>query len=227
MTEILTSAQMRALEQRAIATGQTTGLALMERAGEALYEALVQSWPDLAAPAAPRRAVILCGPGNNGGDGYVLARLLAQRGWRVTICATRDPADLPADAAANARRAAEIGLPILPLSAATLTTLLSAQDGVTVLVDALLGIGQTRPCDALLAPLRAALAQARATAPRADLRRLAIDLPSGIDSDTGEARASPPFTADLTVTFHSAKPGHLRGDGPRFCGRLVVKDIGL
>jgi hydroxyethylthiazole kinase-like uncharacterized protein yjeF len=81
MTELLTAAQMRAIEAEAIASGAVTGLELMERAGAGVVEAIFAEWPALAT--APHRAVVLCGPGNNGGDGFVVARLLKEAGWEV------------------------------------------------------------------------------------------------------------------------------------------------
>ena len=106
MTELLTAAQMRAIEEAAIASGEVTGLELMERAGRGVVEAILEWRPELAT--APHRAVVLCGPGNNGGDGFVVARLLKERGWEVEVFLYgRDPAEidrLPPDAAENARR---------------------------------------------------------------------------------------------------------------------------
>ena len=86
MTELLTAAQMRAIEQAAIESGEVTGLELMERAGRGVVEAIFEEWPELAK--TPHRAVILCGPGNNGGDGFVVARLLKEWGWEVEVFLT-------------------------------------------------------------------------------------------------------------------------------------------
>jgi hydroxyethylthiazole kinase-like uncharacterized protein yjeF len=89
MTELLTAAQMRAIEQAAIESGQVTGLELMERAGRGVVEAILEEWPELATTS--HRAVVLCGPGNNGGDGFVVARLLRDRGWEVEVFLYGDP----------------------------------------------------------------------------------------------------------------------------------------
>ncbi|MEO1471546.1 MAG: NAD(P)H-hydrate epimerase, partial [Pseudomonadota bacterium] len=111
MTELLTAAQMRAIEQAAIDAGEVTGLALMERAGQGVVDAVLAWRPVLAEGA--HRAVVLCGPGNNGGDGFVIARLLHARGWEVEVYLYgRDPAaldTLPPDAAENARRWRALG----------------------------------------------------------------------------------------------------------------------
>jgi len=107
MTDLLTAAQMRALETAGISAGRVTGLELMERAGRGVLDAVFGEWPDLAA--APHRALVLCGPGNNGGDGFVVARLLKERGWDVAVFLSGDPAKLPPDAGANYRRWAGLG----------------------------------------------------------------------------------------------------------------------
>ena len=80
MVEVLTAAQMRSIEQEAISSGEVTGLALMERAGRGVVDAVFEQWPELAKTS--HRAVVLCGPGNNGGDGFVVARLLKEWGWK-------------------------------------------------------------------------------------------------------------------------------------------------
>jgi ADP-dependent NAD(P)H-hydrate dehydratase / NAD(P)H-hydrate epimerase len=89
MTELLTAAQMRAIEAAAIASGEVTGLELMERAGRGVVEAIFEEWPELRATT--HRAVVLCGPGNNGGDGFVVARLLQEWGWEVEVFLYGDP----------------------------------------------------------------------------------------------------------------------------------------
>ena len=83
MTELLTAAQMRAIEQAAISSGEVTGLELMERAGRGVVEAILEEWQEMALTT--HKAVVLCGPGNNGGDGFVVARLLKDRGWEVEV----------------------------------------------------------------------------------------------------------------------------------------------
>ena len=97
MSEVLTAAQMKAIEAAAIASGEVTGLELMERAGAGVVAAVLEEWPEMAL--TPQRAVVLCGPGNNGGDGFVVARLLRERGWEVEVFLYGDPSRLPPDAA--------------------------------------------------------------------------------------------------------------------------------
>ena len=102
MTELLTAAQMRAIEAAAIASGEVTGLELMERAGRGVVEAIFEEWPELQQTS--HRAVVLCGPGNNGGDGFVVARLLKEWGWEVEVFLYGDPEKLPPDARVNYER---------------------------------------------------------------------------------------------------------------------------
>ena len=195
---ILTADEMRSLEASVIAAG-TSELELMERAGAAAARAII-------AFAAPAPALVLCGPGNNGGDGYVIARLLAEAGWPVRLAALAPPS------AETARRAAarwqgpveRIGDDMAPAA---------------ILIDALFGIGLTRGVDGptMLAVHR--LAEAART-------RVAIDLPSGVSTDDG-ALLSTPVVADLCVTFGAPKPAHFLEPAARFSGRLVVADIGL
>ena len=107
MTELLTAAQMRAIEMAAIDSGAVTGLELMERAGRGVVDAVFEEWPELAQ--TDHRAVVLCGPGNNGGDGFVVARLLKETGWEVEVFLYGDPEKLPPDARVNYERWAELG----------------------------------------------------------------------------------------------------------------------
>ncbi len=227
--ELLTSEQMRAVEQAAIQSGQVTGLDLMERAGLGVVAAVLEEWPDLGQ--GEHRAVVLCGPGNNGGDGFVVARLLQERGWGVRVYLYGDPDKLPPDAKANCARWSGDVRSLDPHAAPDLWD-------CDVLVDALFGTGLRRG----LQPLgdvfrnmgdrvdgRAAEAGHRPCRPAI----VAIDIPSGLCADSG--RSFPhaddhllfSARAHLTVSFHTAKPGHYLGEGPSTCGKLVVKDIGL
>ncbi len=107
MSELLTADQMRAIEQAAIESGEVTGLELMERAGQGVVEAIFKEWPEYVT--APKSASILCGPGNNGGDGFVVARLLHSRGWDVEVFLYGDAENLPPDARVNYERWSELG----------------------------------------------------------------------------------------------------------------------
>lgn len=207
MTDLLTGAQMRAHERAAIGSGAVTGLGLMERAGRGVVAALLARWPGLGR--AGGQAAVWCGPGNNGGDGFVVARLLAERGWRVTAYLLGDPERLPPDAAANYRRWSALG-DTRPLA--------EARDAseASLVVDALFGTGLARPLEGLPADLAALSAP----------RLVAVDIPSGLCADSGRVLGAA-MRADLTVSFHGPKPGHYLADGPAHCGALAVADIGL
>ena len=210
MTELLTSAQMRAIETAAIASGAVTGLELMERAGQGVVEAIFAEWPELAAGSF--RAAVLCGPGNNGGDGFVVARLLKERGWGVTCYAWDDLARQGPDARAMRTRWEAAGGVITPFE-----VFHPARDQFDVMVDALFGIGLTRGLS-----VSAHNEEFLGCAPR----RVAVDMPSGLMSDCGRS-VEPKYVAELTVTFHAPKLGHFLGAGPECCGKLVVADIGV
>ena len=215
MSDLLTNAQMRAVEDAAIALGRVSGLDLMERAGQGVVAAIFATWPALRCDA--QRAVVLCGPGNNGGDGYVVARLLHAWGWQVFVHATEAGG---ADAAIAAQAFVAAGGKVLPLS---YDAVLASLRGAAVVVDALLGIGQLRNADALLKPIL----QAKAALGAGDLRWVAVDVPTGLNADSGRLTGALVCAADLTVTFHRAKIGHHLGLGPALCGRLVVVELGI
>lgn len=219
MTEILTSAQMRAIERAAIDSGAVTGAGLMERAGAAVAAAALARLPGLAGPGG--RALVLCGPGNNGGDGYVIARHLHRRGWAVEVLAWGDPAALPPDARAMHDAWARLG-GVEPLHVLGD----GGPDGAPdLIVDALFGTGLTRPLPEKVGQVLTGIEDWCA---RRMLRPLvvAVDVPSGLDADTGQPLGRV-LRAGLTVTFHAPKLGHYLGQGPAFCGDLVVADIGL
>ncbi len=252
MVDLLTAAQMGALERAAIDSGEVTGLELMERAGQGVVDAIFEEWPELrdrgASPSSspgylrpdegdPLRAMVLCGPGNNGGDGFVVARLLRQRGWAVEVVLFGDPSKLPEDARTNYER---WGGPTR--AAADLEDEDLRHPDVSI--DALFGTGLARPIDdaALWERLWShddaadawVLRQQGCGTDIVPPRTVAIDLPSGLCSDSGKvlggafpAHGRRCARSALTVTFHSRKLGHVLGDGVSYCGKLVVKDIGL
>ena len=228
MTELLTAAQMRAIEQAAIDSGQVTGLELMERAGRGAVDAILAEWPALAEGA--HRAVVLCGPGNNGGDGFVVARLLKERGWEVEVFLYGDPAKLPPDARVNWERWGELGT-LRILTEENLFRFdadIPADAAEGIVVDAVLGIGLKRPMDHGLARC---LSIAHSAGCFSFLRSVALDIRSGLCSDSGkrpsDAKIYPNFHADLTLAFHRAKVGHYLDLGAETGGRLKIVDIGL
>lgn len=230
MSELLTAAQMRAIEQAAIESGEVTGLELMERAGQGVVEAILDEWPELAERG--RRAAVLCGPGNNGGDGFVVARLMKERGWEVEAFSYGDAEKLPPDAKTNYKRWSELG----EVGALETASFPFPHDKHFDLVcDALFGTGLTRPVSGeaakILGKIRASIwPYERSLRPQE--RLVAVDIPTSLCSDSGEVLGDGEanlshFRADLTVTFHSEKVGHYLKDGPELTGKIVVKDIGL
>lgn len=215
MTELLTAAQMRAIETAAIESGDVTGLELMERAGRSVVEAVFEEWPELAKTS--HRAVVLCGPGNNGGDGFVVARLLKEWGWEVEVFLYGDAGKLPPDAKANCERWCKMG------EVADLVSSLSQAEQPDLFADAVFGTGLARPVEGTLAQVLSAFDSFRA---KRHVRTVAVDIPSGLCADSGRHLGA--FaTADMTVSFHTAKPGHYLSRGPLQTGKLSVKSIGL
>ena len=198
---LLSVAEMYAADAAAAKAG-TPGLTLMENAGRAVADAIVRRW-------GTRPVSVLCGPGNNGGDGFVAARLLADAGWPVRLGLMGARERLKGDAAAVAARWEGA---IEPLDLALL-------DGEPLVVDALFGAGLARPLGG------AALALAEASAARG-LPCVSVDIPSGIHGDTGAVLGGA-FRAAATVTFARRKYGHLLLPGRDFAGALAVADIGI
>ena len=221
MAGLLTSAQMRAVEAEAMASGRVTGLELMERAGRGVVEAIFEEWPELRAGTF--RAAVLCGPGNNGGDGFVVARLLKEWGWEVTVFLYGDPERMPPDARVNYERWLGMG-EVAGLSELCQGDPERADFMPRLVVDALFGTGLTRPLEAKLLQGQLWLSYWR------DMFGglvpwVAVDVPSGVHGDTGEILGGGEGLAPdcvATVTFFRPKPGHCLLPGRLKCGELVV-----
>ena len=235
MTELLTAAQMRAVEAAAIASGEVTGLELMERAGRGVVEAVFAEWPELAAGSFC--AVVLCGPGGNGGDGFVVARLLKEWGWQVEVFLYGTPERMPPDARANYERWLGMG-EVQPLEPGTIYQYWA--ENLTcyrLWVDALFGTGLTRPAadDALGQVLRIMSEIVWAPSLHPNERVVAVDVPSGLCADSGRFLQEPKgilhedvyALAHLTVTFHRKKVGLSLADASQYCGTVAIADIGL
>ena len=224
MTELLTAAQMRAIETAAIESGDVTGLELMERAGRGVVEAIFEEWPELAKTS--HRAVVLCGPGNNGGDGFVVARLLKEWGWEVEVFLYGDAEKLPPDAKVNYERWRVLG-EVSPWCLNKFERL----SNVSLLIDAIFGTGLTRalPSD-LIDGFGVLVGRTRKPYSRRYRRCVAVDVPSGLSSDTGnflEEKTLSWLQADLCVTFAMHKLGHHLSMGPFHCKKLVARTLGL
>jgi NAD(P)H-hydrate epimerase len=198
---LLDAASARAIDKAAIAAG-TPEIDLMERAGAASAAAIVARWQ-------PRPTLVLTGPGNNGGDGFVVARLLAEAGWPVRVAGMKQRDQLTGAAALAAGRWTG---PIEDLTP-------EAMVGAELIVDSLFGIGLARALDGIV---RAVVEAANESAAPI----VAIDIPSGIDSDSGAVLGAA-IEADLTVTFFRRKPGHLLLPGRDLAGEMVVSDLGV
>jgi NAD(P)H-hydrate epimerase len=214
---------MRDLEGAAMAAGTVTGLALMERAGIGVVEALVAHWPVLAD--GPRRAVVLCGPGNNGGDGFVMGRCLVEKKIPTTIFLLSSRDKLTGDARANMRLAQKMiehtpgsALIEIPDAAelARQTKCLVDQD---FFVDAIFGIG-------LNADVRGFYKEVIELVNRSGKPVFSVDIPSGLNADTG-AVCGVAIKAAATATFAFAKAGHILYPGNQYTGDLEVIDIGI
>ncbi len=200
-TALLTVDEMYAADKAAIDAG-VPGETLMENAGGAIARAILERW-------TPRPVAILCGPGNNGGDGFVVARLLDAAGWPVTVALLGSVENLKGDAAVMAGR----------WRGAVVALDLAVLDDAELVVDGLFGAGLTRPLDGVPRAVVEAIAARR-------LPSVAIDVPSGVHGDTGAVMGAA-APAALTVTFFRRKPGHLLLPGPTLCGEVVVADIGI
>lgn len=219
MTELLTAAQMRAIEEAAIASGEVTGLELMERAGRGVVEAILDWRPELAT--APHRAVVLCGPGNNGGDGFVVARLLKQRGWEVEVFLYGDEKMLPPDAAENCRRWRVLG-EVRPFSQLAVNP-----EPCDVRIDALFGTGLRRalPSDLLCADQEASRDEDGSWTGCG----VAVDIQSGRCADSGKELGGEhgSLYSELVVTFQSRKIGHFLNQTDRSGREIRCVDLGM
>jgi ADP-dependent NAD(P)H-hydrate dehydratase / NAD(P)H-hydrate epimerase len=200
--ELLTGDEMARADRLAVERG-VASLTLMENAGRAVAQAAADR------VRVDETILVVCGPGNNGGDGFVAARVLRQRGFRVRLALLGLRDRLKGDAAEMAARWGEA---IEPLTPATV-------EGADAIIDALFGAGLARPLEGMAGDVVAAINAARRLV-------VAVDVPSGLDGDTGGS-GGPVVEAHVTVTFMRLKPGHLLLPGRRLCGEVRLADIGI
>jgi NAD(P)H-hydrate epimerase len=200
--ELLTSDEMARADRLAVERG-VASLTLMENAGRAVAQAVADR------VRAGATILVACGPGNNGGDGLVAARVLRQRGYRVRLGLLGARERLKGDAAEMAARWGEAIEPLTPATVA----------GADAIIDALFGAGLSRPLEGTAGDVVAAINAARRPV-------VAVDVPSGLDADTGRSDG-PVVEAQATVTFMRLKPGHLLLPGRRLCGEVRLADIGI
>jgi ADP-dependent NAD(P)H-hydrate dehydratase / NAD(P)H-hydrate epimerase len=215
---VLSRAQMRAFDKHAIEVCHVSGLVLMENAGRGATDVLVRECLD--GDAAEARVVIVCGTGNNGGDGLVIARHLLLRGADPTVWLCGDAGKLAADARANLDAWRGVGGEVRELAAGSpLEPMKEALADADLIVDALFGTGLDRPVEGPLADVVRAMNAAAAP-------RFAVDVPSGMDADTGRTLGVA-VDARATVTFAHHKLGLLTPGGAARAGRVHVVDIGV
>lgn len=207
LAEVLTVAEMYAADRYAADCG-VPSRTLMEYAGRAVADEITRF------QTRPCPIVVLCGPGNNGGDGFVVARHLKSRGWPVTLALHGDRGALKGDAAYMSVQWDGDAVPLLP----------SVLDGAGLVVDAVYGAGLSRPLDGVVRDTVIALNASH-------LPVVAIDVPSGLHGDLGRPLDAPEnrlcVKANTTVTFFRMKPAHILMPGRVHCGRVVVADIGI
>ncbi|MEO1564453.1 MAG: NAD(P)H-hydrate dehydratase [Pseudomonadota bacterium] len=211
MHELLTNKEMAQADRLAVERG-VPSLTLMENAGRAVADEAEK----MIAPDA--RIIVLCGPGNNGGDGFVAARHLKERGYNVHVYLYGDVDKLKGDAAEMARQWLEVG--------GTNGEIGEARAGLRdakLTIDALFGAGLTRPIEGTVAEIVGLLRHFHSVGRKV----LAVDVPSGLNGNTGQPIGETVVKANKTVTFHRRKPGHLLFPGRGLCGEIALADIGI
>ena len=203
MTSLYLAAQVREIDRITIDERRIPGLTLMRRAADACVSALIQRWPE------PAKVAVLCGSGNNAGDGFIIAGLLANRGVQTSVGLVGRMPEADSDAGAACRFCRDSGVGVVTAS--------EAMHDADVIVDALLGTGIT-------GALRPGYAEVIAAVNRGSWKVLSVDLPSGLSSDTGNVQGSA-VRADVTVTFIGRKLGLLTADGPEVTGELLFADL--
>ncbi|MDX1630708.1 MAG: NAD(P)H-hydrate epimerase, partial [Thermoanaerobaculia bacterium] len=212
--KVLDAAAMREVDRRAIEELGIPSLVLMENAASGVADALAASYPESG------RVAIFCGPGNNGGDGLALARILSNRGWEVTTVLVHGGKELSGDAGTQRSIVAAMGLPVLEVAGEEdLERSLRTVRAHEVVVDALFGTGLDRPLEDLFGRTVDAL-------DGLGIPLVAVDIPSGLDASRSE-RIGPSTHADLTVTFAAPKRAHLFAPAADAVGRVVVVDLGI
>ena len=205
-TQLYSAQQVRELDRCAIEDFQIPGIRLMRRAGQAAFDQLQRRWPSVKSIS------VWCGSGNNGGDGYVIAGLACRQGFTVQLVQVGAESKLRGDAKLACDWARQEGVEFSTFDA-------SCRAKGEIIVDALLGTG-------LSGEVLGGYAQAISVITGTDTPVLAVDIPSGLCSDTG-AVLGQAVTADMTITFIGVKQGLLTGAGPAHCGDLVFDDLAV
>ena len=222
----LTREQVRAVDLQAIGDYSLPGIVLMENAGRNAAH-LLHALASVGTFPAPWRVTIACGRGNNGGDGFVMARHLENLGAEIKILLASDPSVYRGDAAINHAVAVRAGIAINPLESAPVSEWSAALAGSDWIVDALLGTGSSGAPRGAVATAIRAINLARHPHGHSPPRKIfAVDIPSGLDCDTGLA-AGECLRADVTATFVARKIGFDAPGAAAFTGAVHVLDIGV
>jgi ADP-dependent NAD(P)H-hydrate dehydratase / NAD(P)H-hydrate epimerase len=217
--KVLSAAEMREVDRLTTVRCGIPGLTLMENAGASVAEFIAQRWPKFAQ----RRVVVLCGKGNNGGDGFVVARRLRESGAKPELYLFAAPEEMQGDAATNCKRWQEVsGALHLVRNSGDLQDAKPALDSADIIVDALLGTGTRGAVDGPFAEAIEAVNKRRAPVRSAVV---AVDIPSGLVADTGEAMGAC-INAMYTITFTAPKTGMILGTAGDHTGQVLVRDIG-
>ncbi len=206
---IYTAAQVKELDRYAIEAFSISGNVLIERAGEAAFKLLMKNWPDC------KRLLILCGTGNNAGDGFVIARLAAEQQLHVDVVQVGDENKLQGDALAAQQRL--LGSGITPTAFSSIHEL--DEQAHDVVIDAMLGTG-------VHGDVQGNYAAAIKAVNVYDAPVFSIDIPSGLNADTGMPQGDA-IKADVTITYVGIKQGLITGDGPEYSGNIVLNDLNL
>lgn len=205
--------QAREVDTKARELLGVSTLVLMENAGRAVAEELIR----IASRAD--KVAVFCGKGNNGGDGFVAARHLLLKGFKPDIFLAADIKNVKNEARTNLEILLKLKQKIFKVSQGNLRKVSARLKGYNLIIDALLGIGLTGQVSGVFKDLIGIINTSKA-------KKLAVDVPSGLDADTGNVLGCC-VKADTTVTFVAKKRGMVKGDGPKYCGRIVVRDLGI
>lgn len=218
---VVTREEMRAIDRWAIETAGIPSIVLMENAGRGVAAVVAKILDASFQGSRLGPILVVCGPGNNGGDGFVAARCLHRAGRRVAVALVGrgDRFDRPGDAGDNFREVIRLGLPVGEIGGAA--ELRGTMDEAVLLVDALFGTGLTRPVEGLHREVIEAV-----NAERGPRGVVAVDIPSGLDANEGRPLGVS-VRAGTTATMAFPKAGFRKGQGPACCGEVTVIDIGL
>lgn len=212
-TTLLSGRQAREIDHKFREILGVPSLVLMENAGRAVAEEAMR----LVSPGRP--VAVFCGKGNNGGDGFVAARHMLLNGIRPDIFLVADFEQVKGEARTNLDIAQGLKLKIITVRQGNLSVVQAALPRYALIIDALLGIGLNGDVDGLLGEVIEMINLSRA-------KKLAADIPSGLDAQTGRVLGHC-VKADTTVTFVASKRGMVLGNGPKYSGKIVVRDLGI